>query len=207
MSLRGENKMTEEQEKLAESTPVGASKPLRKRVSRSAPKTPVAESRGSDVPGDDAHTAAVDSLSAPKLADKPVRLRKPSREDETVARHHQSLIEALAMAQAIKYDQPEMLAQPPAGKVKDGTKDSKTAKVDKAPKTKKMKLVRNNYAMPEAEYARIAEVKKRLLGMGVELKKSEVLRAGLAVLAALNDAELKAVSARVERIKTGRPKK
>ena len=105
------------------------------------------------------------------------------------------------MAQAIKYDQPEMLAQPPAGKVKDSTKDSK------APKTKKMKLVRNNYAMPEAEYARIAEVKKRLLGMGVELKKSEVLRAGLAVLAALNDAELKAVSGRVERIKTGRPKK
>ena len=193
--------MTEEQEKLAESTPVGASKPPRKRVSRSAPKTPVAESRESDVPEGDAQVATVDSLSAPKLADKPARLRKPSREDETVARHHQSLIEALAMAQAIKYDQPEMLAQPPAGKVKDSTKDSK------APKTKKMKLVRNNYAMPEAEYARIAEVKKRLLGMGVELKKSEVLRAGLAVLAALNDAELKAVSGRVERIKTGRPKK
>jgi len=34
-----------------------------------------------------------------------------------------------------------------------------------------------------------------------------LLRGGIAVLAALNDAELKAVMARIERIKTGRPAK
>ena len=43
--------------------------------------------------------------------------------------------------------------------------------------------------------------------MGVDGKKSELLRAGIAVMAALKDAELKLVMARVERIKTGRPAK
>ena len=61
--------------------------------------------------------------------------------------------------------------------------------------------------MPEAEYALIAELKKRLTALGSEVKKSELLRGGIAVLAALNDAELKAVMGRVERIKTGRPAK
>jgi hypothetical protein len=61
--------------------------------------------------------------------------------------------------------------------------------------------------MPEAEYARIGELKKRLAALGAEVKKSELLRGGIAVLAALNDAELKAVMGRVERIKTGRPAK
>jgi hypothetical protein len=39
------------------------------------------------------------------------------------------------------------------------------------------------------------------------VKKSELIRGGLALLASLNDAELKAAMGCVERIKTGRPKK
>jgi len=86
-------------------------------------------------------------------------------------------------------------------------KAAKPAKAEKLPKAKKMKLVRDSYAMPETEYARIGELKKRLAALGSEVKKSELLRGGIALLAALNDAELKAVMGRVERIKTGRPKK
>lgn len=67
--------------------------------------------------------------------------------------------------------------------------------------------MRDSYAMPEAEHARIGELKKRLAALGREVKKSELLRGGIALLAALNDAELKAVMGRIERIKTGRPKK
>ena len=74
-------------------------------------------------------------------------------------------------------------------------------------KAKKVKLVRDSYAMPEAEHQQIAVLKKRLAAKGVEVKKSELLRAGVAVLTALNDAELKSVMSHIERIKTGRPSK
>lgn len=83
----------------------------------------------------------------------------------------------------------------------------KPAKEEKPVKIRKPKLVRDSYAMPEEEYARIGELKKRMTTLGAPAKKSELLRAGVAVLYALNDAELKAVMARVARIKTGRPAK
>ena len=67
--------------------------------------------------------------------------------------------------------------------------------------------MRDSYAMPESEYARIGELKQRLAALGAPARKSELLRGGIAALAALNDAELKAVMGRVERIKTGRPNK
>jgi len=67
------------------------------------------------------------------------------------------------------------------------------------------KVVRDSFTMPSVEYASIAELKKRSIGAGVPLKKSEVLRAGLAVLKALPDAQFARVAAAVEPVKTGRP--
>ncbi len=77
----------------------------------------------------------------------------------------------------------------------------------KSAKPRKIKLIRDSYAMPEAEYAQIAQLKQRLLELGETVKKSELLRAGLAQLATLDDAALQAALAGVERIKTGRPAK
>ncbi|GAB1369325.1 hypothetical protein MASR1M42_18770 [Azonexus hydrophilus] len=77
----------------------------------------------------------------------------------------------------------------------------------KSAKPRKIKLIRDSYAMPEAEYAQIAQLKQRLLELGESVKKSELLRAGLAQLATLDDAALLAAMAGVERIKTGRPAK
>ena len=77
----------------------------------------------------------------------------------------------------------------------------------KSAKPRKIKLIRDSYAMPEAEYAQIAQLKQRLLELGESAKKSELLRAGLAQLATLDDAALLAAMAGVERIKTGRPAK
>lgn len=130
--------------------------------------------------------------------------RKPSTVDETVARHQKVLAEALEQAQAIKYDQPQVLAPAKAAKPR---KADKGGKAEKPAKAKKPRLVRDSYAMPEAEYARIGELKKRVAALGGEVKKSELLRAGIAVLAGLDDAGLQAVLAGVERIKTGRPAK
>jgi hypothetical protein len=67
------------------------------------------------------------------------------------------------------------------------------------------KVVRDSFTMPIADYARIGALKERCIGLGVAMKKSELLRAGLAVLDRLPDERLAEVIARVERVKTGRP--
>jgi len=86
-------------------------------------------------------------------------------------------------------------------------KAKKEPKAEKPAKARKVKLVRDSYAMPDVEYAQINVLKKRLAGMKQEVKKSELLRAGIAVLCALNDEELAVVMSHIERIKTGRPGK
>lgn len=77
----------------------------------------------------------------------------------------------------------------------------------KKPGAKKARLVRDSFTFPESEYALFASLKQRALAAGGEIKKSELVRAGLAMLDKLGDAELLKVLAKVERIKTGRPKK
>lgn len=130
---------------------------------------------------------------------KPPVARKRSAVDETVDKHQKELADALKQAEAIKYDKSKHIKP-----VAKAAKSAKSAKAEKPAKTKKHKLVRDSFAMPEGEYAVIGELKKRLAG---EYKKSELLRAGVAVLSALNEAELKAVMGHIERIKTGRPSK
>jgi hypothetical protein len=61
--------------------------------------------------------------------------------------------------------------------------------------------------MPEIEYARIAVIKEICAKAKIHVKKSEVLRAGLGLLAELNPAQLRRALGSVEKIKTGRPKK
>ena len=73
------------------------------------------------------------------------------------------------------------------------------------PKRKKPKLVRDGFTMPEADYALLAALKKRALQVGREVKKSELLRAGLRALAAMPDAAYLGALEGVERIKPGRP--
>ena len=82
-----------------------------------------------------------------------------------------------------------------------------SAKVAKPAKGKKPKLVRHAFSMPEVEYAQVAMLKKRIASLGGNVKRSELLRAGLALLAVLDNVELTAVMARVDRIKTGQPAK
>jgi hypothetical protein len=69
------------------------------------------------------------------------------------------------------------------------------------------KLVRDSFTFPESEYAMFAALKKRALAAGHEVKKSEILRAGLAALTGMSDAVLIPNLAKVQRVKTGRPKK
>jgi hypothetical protein len=71
--------------------------------------------------------------------------------------------------------------------------------------SKKIKLVRDSFSLPKAEYANIDALKKRAMTMGVSAKKSELLRAGLMWLNGASDSALKAALTAVPTLKTGRP--
>lgn len=83
------------------------------------------------------------------------------------------------------------------------------AKVAKPAKEKipKLKMERDSFTMPKAEYAQFHVLKERLAKLGQPAKKSELLRAGIMQLTAMTDAILKEVMSKVPTIKTGRPKK
>lgn len=81
-------------------------------------------------------------------------------------------------------------------------KKAKSAAADK-----KVKLVRDSFSMPKNEYAAIDALKARALGMQLVAKKSELLRAGLLALNAMDDASLRTMLTMVPTLKTGRPKK
>jgi hypothetical protein len=93
-------------------------------------------------------------------------------------------------------------AKPPA---KAG-KSSRTGKPARAPKVRQ-KPVRDSFTMPEADFALIATLKARLLTAGRETKKSELLRAGLHALDALDTKKLVEALGQLEPVKVGRPKK
>jgi len=81
------------------------------------------------------------------------------------------------------------------------------AEADKARPKPKQKLVRDSFTIPKNEYLVLEALKSRALSLTQAVKKSELLRAGIAALDALNDAAfLKALDA-VPSLKTGRPRR
>lgn len=72
-------------------------------------------------------------------------------------------------------------------------------------KTKKTKLVRDSFTIPKPEYVVLDALKQRAARLTRPAKKSELLRAGIKILAALSDAAFLTALAQVPAIKTGRP--
>lgn len=95
--------------------------------------------------------------------------------------------------------------QATANKTNIGKKDSK--KDDKKAKPEKIKMERDSFTMPKDEYAQLTLLKARLTSLGQPAKKSELLRAGVKLLAAMSDNTLKTTLAKIPVIKTGRPNK
>lgn len=96
------------------------------------------------------------------------------------------------------------------------TKDAVSAVVQRAAakpvaaareKARKAKLVRDSFTMPEAEYAVLGKVKKASLKAGFNVKKSELLRIGVALVDQLGVTQLQAALAGLTPLKAGRPKK
>ena len=72
---------------------------------------------------------------------------------------------------------------------------------------KKSKLIRDSFTMTRDEHAQLRALKLAAMALGLGVKKSELLRAGVAALAAMSPTQLKAAVASVTSLKTGRPAK
>lgn len=79
--------------------------------------------------------------------------------------------------------------------------------VAKDVKVKKPKMVRDSFTFPKAEYAVLDALKLRAAKLGSPAKKTELLRAGVKAIAAMQDAAFLAALKAVPSLKTGRPAK
>ncbi len=96
---------------------------------------------------------------------------------------------------------------PPTSKTEAAAKPAAAHKAAKKSAKLRVKLVRDSFAMPESDFAVIGTLKSTALGARRAVKKSELLRAGLRMLATLDATSLVAAIDRLEPVKTGRPKK
>lgn len=88
----------------------------------------------------------------------------------------------------------------PETKKDSASKRKRLSKAFSRPLDKKLQqttLVRDRFTFPEDEYARLIALKKELSAQGLSVKKSELVRAGLLLLSALEDEALKEILAKV----------
>lgn len=145
---------------------------------------------------------------ATKTAAKPAAKRSPAAAKTAAAKP--TPVKAAAKPAAAKpaaKPAVKRVAAKPAAAPAPAVKPVKAAKAEKPAKQHKEKLVRDSFTMPESEYAVLGQVKKTCLKNGVEVKKSELLRIGVALISRLDMATLKQVLASLPQLKTGRPKK
>jgi len=138
------------------------------------------------------------ALKAPVITEvkKPVMAASKA----TAAKHTASVVTTKPTAKTA----PKVVTKEPTKIV---AKKAPVIKSTKAEKTQKLKMERDSFTMPKAEYAQLYVLKERLLKLGQPAKKSELLRAGIMQLTAMSDVALKAAMSKVPTIKTGRPKK
>ncbi len=90
-----------------------------------------------------------------------------------------------------------------------GRKDRKPPEEKKPklkPKAVRPKIIRDSFTLPENDYRLIGKIKQECMRGGIDTNKSEIVRAGLKILAEMNRGELKEAFRRVEKIRVGRPK-
>jgi len=96
---------------------------------------------------------------------------------------------------------PAPVAQPDAVAV------AKSERASKKEAKHRVKLVRDSFTLPVDDFALIAALKSRALLAQRETKKSELIRAGLRALSALDDKALLAALQALTPVKVGRPLK
>jgi hypothetical protein len=140
----------------------------------------------------------------------PKSVSKPTETAEAAATVAEAVEAPAAQSAARKVKATGKTAKPAAGKAKASTPaiapKAAEPSLAKPAKAHKPKLVRDSFTIPKDEYQVLESLKARGLGLGQQVRKSELLRAGIQALAAMNDrAFLKAIGG-VPTLKTGRPK-
>ena len=157
----------------------------RKPAAKPAPRAVRPAAKAAAKPGKAAAPRAAAKLAAPAKAPPKTTVKAAVR---TAAK-------VLAAAPARKPAPARAVARSPAGPL-----------VDRAPAmASRPALVRDSFTMPEGEYAVLLEVKQACLRAGIDVKKSELLRIGVALLGQLDVATLQGVLAALPQLKTGRP--
>jgi hypothetical protein len=72
---------------------------------------------------------------------------------------------------------------------------------------RKSKTIHDSFNMPAEDYALLQELKKRALAAAMDVKKSQLLRAGIRMLASLSDEVFKLAISAVPAGRKGRPAK
>lgn len=160
--------------------------------------------------------AKVSAAEAPKTALEPARAVKPAKPAEPAkaarpakaAKLPKVAKAAVNVQSAAGKPAPKAMLEP-AKKVQaavSAVPSLSTAPAGKEGRSKE-KLVRDSFTMPRADFALIHQLKERGLGFKRAIRKSELLRAGLQALAAMDDAVLKSLLDRLPALKAGRPRK
>ena len=136
-------------------------------------------------------------VAAPKPAAKAKATTKPAATPKAAPQAKSAT--AAPKAPAVK--------KPVAPKPVKATLPKKAEPRKSEAKPAKIKMVRDSFTFPEADHSHLAALKKRVVALGQDVKKGELVRAGITLLAALDNKALLAAVAKVDRLKTGRPKK
>ena len=145
--------------------------------------------------------------AAPQTAEKPAT-KAPTGTRKTAAKKAASVtVKRAPQAASKKAASPAKAPTKTASTlVKPVVKKAQAVKA-KPVKEKKVKVVRDSFTIPKTEFMQIADMKKRAMTLGVEVKKSELIRAGLQLISGLQDAAFKKALAGIPTLKTGRPAK
>lgn len=156
-------------------------------------------------------TTASKTAQPAKTANRAATQRSPASKKSTPVKA-QRVSSPKTAAVNVKRNVPSPTAKPaaPVKAVQSGAATKAKNKKEIAPsaaKDKKVKVVRDSFTIPKNEFSQLAEMKKKALALGLEIKKSELIRAGLMLLGSSADAAFKKALAAVPTLKTGRPGK
>ncbi|WP_250519434.1 MULTISPECIES: hypothetical protein [unclassified Caballeronia] len=130
---------------------------------------------------------------------------KPAEQTEAAATTPKTAKKPAAKAPVAKKAGKTPTVEAAAAKKTEKTVASQPNADAKARRVKKEKVVRDSFTMPKSDYAKIAALKEKCQKNGVRVKKSELLRAALAMLDAAPEKRLVEAIKALETVKTGRP--
>lgn len=134
----------------------------------------------------------------------PVTPAAPAKPPARKAPKAKAVVKKVAVKKPVmrKVSAQKSAARPLLAKTPAPAKAEKSAVLQKS---RKPKLVRDSFTIPKAEFVVIDALKQRANQLARPVKKSELLRAGIKVLASLSDPAYLAALEQVPAIKTGRP--